>query len=155
MIQKEILLIGIEQRIGICPQWEEIILVLPPNDSYWVSIYNAEIYLYIDSDGIDSNGYLFILGGNINIFSEGTGANEPIDHNGNFSLYNAEILGVGTGGLEFVHECIKKGNQMYGFYSGVITKDKKLEIEDENNQIIKSERITKDINIIFSILPQK
>ena len=108
MSQNEILLIGIEQRIGICPQWEEIILVLPPNDSYWVSIYNAEIYLYTDSDGIDSNGYLFILGGNINIFSEGTGANEPIDHIGNFSLYNAEILGVGTGGLEFVHECIKK-----------------------------------------------
>ena len=56
----------------------------PPNDSYWVSIYNAEIYLYTDSDGIDSNGHLFIHGGNINIFSEGTGANEPIDHNGNF-----------------------------------------------------------------------
>ncbi len=56
----------------------------PPNDSYWVSIYNAEIYLYTDSDCIDSNGHLFILGGNINIFSEGTGANEPIDHNGNF-----------------------------------------------------------------------
>ena len=121
----------------------------PPNDSYWISIYNAEIYLYTNSDGIDANGHLFIHGGNINIFSEGTGANEPIDHNGNFTLFNAEILGVGTGGLEFVHEGIKKGNQMYGFYSGMIKKDKKLEIKDDNNQIIKSEIITKDINYIF------
>ena len=121
----------------------------PPNDSYWVSIYNCEIDLFTNSDGIDANGHLFIHGGNINIFSEGRGANEPIDHNGNFTLFNAEILGVGTGGLEFVHEGIKKGNQMYGFYSGMISKDKMLEIKDENNQIIKTGKITKDINYIF------
>lgn len=121
----------------------------PPNDSYIVSIYDGEIYLFTDSDGIDANGHLYIHGGNINIFSEGRGANEPIDHNGNFTLFNAEILGVGTGGLEFVHEGIKKGNQMYGFCSGMISKDKKLEILDENNQIVKEGNITKDINYIF------
>ena len=49
----------------------------------------------------------------------------------------------------FVHADIKKGNQMYGFYSGMISKDKKLEIQDENNKIVKEGLITKDINYIF------
>ena len=42
-----------------------------------------------------------------------------------------------------------KGNQKYAFYSGVITKDKKLEIRDENDALVKDGEITKDINYIF------
>ena len=121
----------------------------PPNDSFIISIFGGEIYVYTDSDGIDCNGHLYIHGGDINIFSEGKGANEPIDHNGNFTLFNAEILGVGTGGLEYVHEGIKKGNQMYAFYSGTITKNKKLEIYNEKDVLVKEGEITKDINYIF------
>ena len=102
-----------------------------PNDSYWIAIYGGELDLITNSDGIDSNGHIYIHGGKINIFSEGTGPNEPIDHNGNFSLFNTEILGVGTRGIEMVHRGIHKGNQMYAFYSGVISKDKELEILDE------------------------
>ena len=126
----------------------------PPNDSYCISIYDGEIYIYTDSDGIDSNGNLYIHGGNINIFSEGRGANEPIDHNGNFTLFNAEVLGIGTEGLEAVHEGIKVGNQMYAYYFGVITKDKTLEIQNEKNEVIKEGGITKDINYIFYSSPK-
>jgi hypothetical protein len=126
----------------------------PPNDSYCISIYDGEIYIYTDSDGIDSNGNLYIHGGNINIFSEGRGANEPIDHNGNFTLFNAEVLGVGTEGLEAVHEGIKLGNQMYAYHFGVITKNKLLEIQNEKNEVIKGGSITKDINYIFYSSPK-
>ena len=120
-----------------------------PNDSYWIAIYGGELDLITNSDGIDSNGHIYIHGGKINIFSEGTGPNEPIDHNGNFSLFNTEILGVGTRGIEMVHRGIHKGNQMYAFYSGVISKDKELEILDENNKKVNGGIITKDINYIF------
>ena len=89
--------------------WQAIFFA---NDSYWVSIYGGEINLITNSDGIDSNGHIYIHGGTLNIFSEGTGPNEPIDHNGNFSLFDSEILGVGTRGLEMVHRGIHKGNQM-------------------------------------------
>ena len=43
-----------------------------PNDSYFVSIQGGEINLITDSDGIDSNGHIYLHGGNIYIFSEGT-----------------------------------------------------------------------------------
>ena len=120
-----------------------------PNDSYIISIQGGEIYLYTDSDGIDSNGHIYLHGGNIYIFSEGQGPNEPIDHNGNFTLFNTEVLGVGTKGLEMVHKGIHKGNQKYAFHNGVISKDQKLEILDEKDKLVKDGEITKDINYIF------
>ena len=126
------------QRMGIIP-----------NDSVIVRIYGGEINLYTNSDGIDANGHIYIHGGRINIFSEGTGPNEPIDHDGNFTLFNSEILGVGTGGLEQVHKGVKKGNQMYAYYSGNIQKDKILEIIDDKNNYVNGGKITKDINYIF------
>jgi hypothetical protein len=135
--------------IGRAPGSNKTHIGAPPNDSCIVRIYDGEIYLYTDSDGIDTNGHIYIHGGNINIFSEGRGANEPIDHNGNFTLFNAEILGVGTGGLEYVHEGIKKGNEMYGFYYGSVPKNTILEIQDENEYVVKNVNITKDITYIF------
>ena len=121
----------------------------PPNDSCIIRIYDGEIYLYSDSDGIDSNGHIYIHGGNINIFSKEKGTDSPIDHNGNFTLFNAEVLGVGIGGAEYVHKGIKKGNEMYGYYKGFVPKNSTLEIQDENEYVVKNVNITKDISYIF------
>ncbi len=124
------------------------------NSSFYVSIYDAEIYIYCDGDGIDSNGNIFIHGGNINVFSQGNRDNEPIDHDGNFTLFNGEVLGVGSKGIEYIHEGIKKGNQMYAYYAGAITKNKLLEILNEKDELVKEGRITKDINYIFYSSPK-
>jgi hypothetical protein len=122
-----------------------------PNDSYIISIHGGELNLYTDSDGIDSNGHIYLHGGKIYIFSEGTGPNEPIDHNGNFTLFDTEILGVGTKGIEAVHQGIHRGNQKYAYYlaQSVISKDQKLEILNEKNELVKEGELTKDINYIF------
>jgi hypothetical protein len=98
----------------------------PPNPRYIIRIYNGDIYIETDSDGIDSNGNLYIHGGNINVYNIGNGANEPIDLSGNFTLFNSEVLSVGEGGVQFAHVALKKVNQMYAFYSGNFKKDKKL-----------------------------
>jgi hypothetical protein len=121
----------------------------PPNPRYIIRIYNGDIYIETDSDGIDSNGNLYIHGGNINVYSVGTGANEPIDLSGNFTLFNAEVLSVGAGGVQFAHVALKKGNQMYAFYSGNVKKDQKLLIKDESGKVVKEGSITKNINYIF------
>ena len=52
------------------------------NASFYISIYDGEIYVYCDGDGIDSNGNIFIHGGDINVFSQGNRDKEPIDHDG-------------------------------------------------------------------------
>jgi len=51
--------------------------------------------------------------------------------------------------MECIHDGIKKGNEMYAYYKGDITKDKTLIIKNENNEIVKKCSITKDINYIF------
>ena len=119
------------------------------NSSYYISIYDGEIYVFCDGDGIDSNGNIFIHGGDIKVFSQGNRDNEPVDHDGNFTLFNGDLLGVGSRGMEYIHSGIKKGNEMYAYYSGSISKDKTLKIKDENNNVVKEGEITKDINYIF------
>ena len=126
----------------------------PGNSSYSISIFDGEIYVYSASDGIDSNGNVFIHGGSISIFSKGSGTDEPIDHNGNLTLFNGEVLGVGCEGIESVHEGIMKGNQMYAFYSGAITKDKSLEITNERDEVVKEGSIDRDITYIFYTSPK-
>ena len=121
----------------------------PPNPRYIIRIYDGEIYVETDSDGIDSNGNLYIHGGSINIYSVGNGANEPIDLSGNFTLFNAEVLSVGAGGVQFAHVALKKGNQMYAFYNGKVSKNQKLLIKDESGKVVKEGYITKNINYIF------
>ena len=119
------------------------------NASYYISIYGGEVNVFCDGDGIDSNGNIFIHGGDIRVFSQGNRDNEPVDHDGNFTLFNGEILGVGSRGMEYIHEGIKKGNMMYAYYAGDITKDKTLTIKNGNNEVVKEGEITKDINYIF------
>ena len=88
------------------------------NASYYISIYGGEVYVFCDGDGIDSNGNIFMHGGDIRVFSQGNRDNEPVDHDGNFTLFNADLLGVGSKGMEYIHSGIKKGNEMYAYYAG-------------------------------------
>ena len=119
------------------------------NASYYISIYSGDIYVFCDGDGIDSNGNIFIHGGNISVFSQGNRDNEPIDHDGNFTLFNGEVLGVGSQGIDKIHDGIQKGNEMYAFYAQAISQNQYLRIKNENNEIIREEYINKDINYIF------
>ena len=125
----------------------------PGNNSYSISIFDGDIYVFSESDGIDTNGNVYVHGGKLTIYSKGDGSDEPIDHNGNFTLYNAEVLGVGSKGVDNVHNCIKNGNLMYAYYSGIIEENKLLEITNEKNEIVKEGRITKKINYIFYSSP--
>ena len=123
------------------------------NSSYFISFYGGEINVFCDGDGLDSNGNVFIHGGDINIFSKTTGDNEPIDHDGNFTLFSATVLGVGSKGMEYVHNGISKGNQMYAYYSQSISKNKILKIKNGDGDIVKQGNITKNIDYIFYTSP--
>ena len=126
----------------------------PGNSSYTISIFGGEIYVYSESDGIDTNGNIYIHGGSLSIFSKGFGSDAAIDHNGNFTLFNAEILGVGSVGYESVHEYINKGNLMYGVYIGAITENKIIQIRNEKNEVVKEGYINKDVDYIFYCSPE-
>ena len=122
------------------------------NSSYFLSVYGGEINVYCSADGIDSNGNIFIHGGDINIFSQANSEgrdNEPVDHDGNFTLFDGTLFGAGNRGMEYVHNGISKGNQMYAYYNRSIEANKILKIKDENNGIIKEVTFPKTVNYTF------
>ena len=123
------------------------------NSSYFISIYGGEINVFCDGDGLDSNGNIFIHGGDINVFSQGNQDNEPIDHDGNFTLFNAKVLCAGAKGMEYVHSGLQKGNQAYAYYSQSINKNQLLTIKNGDGNVVKTANITKNINYIFYSSP--
>ena len=103
--------------------------------SFYISIYDGEIYVFCDGDGIGSNSNIFIHGVDINVFIQSNRDNEPNDHDGNFTLFNGHVLGVGAKGILYIYPGIKNGNQMYAYYVWAITKDKLLEIREESMRL--------------------
>ena len=125
------------------------------DSSDFISIYGGEIYVYCNGDGLDSNGNIYIHGGDINIFSQGNnGDNEPIDHDGDFTLFNAIVLGAGSKGMEYVHSGIDKGNQKYAYYTKSVNSNTVLKIIDGNGNIEKQVTITKTVSYIFYSSPK-
>ena len=123
------------------------------NASYYVAIHGGEVNVFCDGDGIDSNGNIFFHGGVVNVFSQGNRDNEPIDHDGNFTLFNADVLCAGSKGMEQIHAGILKGNMMYAYYSAAVTKDKTIKVKNESGEVVREGRITKDINYMFYSSP--
>ena len=126
----------------------------PGNNSYSISVFGGDIYVYSESDGIDTNGNVFIHGGKLTIYSKGDGTDEPIDHNGNFTFYNGEMLGVGSKGVDTVHRGMNGGNLLFAFYSGKIKANHLLEIRNENDEIVKEGNIYQKIDYIFYSSPK-
>ena len=123
------------------------------NASYYIAIHGGEVNVFCDGDGIDSNGNIFFHGGVVNVFSQGNRDNEPIDHDGSFTLFNTDVLCAGSKGMEQIHAGILKGNMMYAYYSSAVTKDKTIKVKNESGEIIREGRITKDINYMFYSSP--
>ena len=115
---------------------------------HFISIYGGNINLFSKGSGLNSKGNIFIHGGNINIFSENQDK-MSIKHLGNFTLFDSTIICVGTQASKQIHEEILKGNQFYAFCNENIDGNKILKIKNEINNIIKEISITKNINYIF------
>ena len=106
------------------------------NSSYFISIYGGEINIFCEGDGLDSNGNIFIHGGDVNVFSAKSGDNEPVDHDGNFTLFDVskdKILKIKNGNGDIVKEGNITKTIDYIFYSSPDTnKNYKLYIYDKN-----------------------
>ena len=122
------------------------------NNDLFVSIYDGIINVLCSGDGIDSNGAVYIYGGEIKVISQGTREgqdNEPIDHEGDFILLNGELLLGGNKGMEYVHNRITKGNQKYAYYTSNIEENKIIKIKNDEGKEIKNVNIPKSISYVF------
>ena len=124
----------------------------PVDNDIYIAIYDGVINVLCKGDGIDSNGAIHVHGGQINVFSQGPDEgldNEPFDHDGNFTIYDGEILCGGNKGIEAVHEGITKGNETFAYYMNKINVSQYLKIKDENGKDIRQHKIPKNIGYVF------
>ena len=124
----------------------------PVDNDIYIAIYDGIINVICKGDGIDSNGAIHVHGGQINVFSQGPDEgwdNEPFDHDGNFTLYNGEVLCGGNQGIEPVHEGITKGNEKYAYYTEKLNASNILKIKDENGKEIRQHKLLKNISYVF------
>ena len=74
----------------------------------------GKLYLNADGDGLDSNGNLYIYGGNIEVWGAASGGDdEPFDHDEDLTISDATVFAAGSQGTEYLHNGIDSINQGY------------------------------------------
>ena len=70
------------------------------DNSYSINVYGGNIYVNCTGDGLDSNGSLNLLGGDITVLSmQGGGDNSPLDAEGTITINGATVFAAGSRGM--------------------------------------------------------
>ncbi len=70
------------------------------SSNYSLNIYGGSFYIDCEGDGLDSNGALNILGGNVTVLSMRSGGdNSPLDCDGTITINNATVFAAGSRGM--------------------------------------------------------
>ena len=84
------------------------------DDTPSINLYGGKLYLNADGDGLDSNGNLYIYGGNIEVWGAASGGDdEPFDHDEDLTISDATVFAAGSQGTEYLHNGIDSINQGY------------------------------------------
>ena len=122
--------------------------------SYGIEVYvtGGDLFINATGDGIDSNGNLDFLGGNITVFSGAAGGNEaPFEADGNWFLGGATVFGAGT---DAEQEIPNGGNQPYFIDRTFRFESTIIRMDDSNgNHPNFHEALPRDIDYIFYSYP--
>ena len=69
------------------------------NSAYSLNISGGSLYVNADGDGLDSNGALNLTGGKIEVWSQSSGDNEPLDSDGSLYVQGATVFAAGCAGM--------------------------------------------------------
>ena len=85
--------------------------------SYSLNIYGGRVTVNADGDGLDSNGALTLTGGNITVWGQSSGDNEPLDCDGTLTVEGATVFAAGCAGMGTVSS-INSSTQSFISYGG-------------------------------------
>ena len=83
---------------------------------YSLNIMGGDVYVNADGDGLDANGALTLTGGNIEVWGQSSGDNEPMDYDGTLTVKGATIFAAGCAGMGVASP--SNGSQSYVSYGG-------------------------------------
>ena len=118
----------------------------------YVKFIGGDLTLTSNEDGIDSNGDIFISGGNISIFAATSSADQPIDQDGELIITGGNIIAAGSTQMGGVSATTN--NQTAKTYTGTINSGFTLVVSDNsNNNELASLTFPKEANYIYFSFP--
>lgn len=118
--------------------------------NYSLNIYGGDFYVNCTGDGLDSNGALNLLGGDITVLSmRANGDNSPIDADGTVTIKGATVFAAGSPGME---GNISASGQGYYRSTNSYSANTVLNISS-GGSVVRSEKLVRNINFLFYTSP--
>lgn len=118
------------------------------DEDAFIVINNGSLYINANGDGIDSNGYIEINGGNVIIEGPISNGNSSIDYGISASIKNADLISVGSSGMASNFTDSNQGVIMYNT-SKSYDSETKIKLLDEKGKVIIEFETTKSFSSII------
>lgn len=120
-------------------------------DEIGITISGGKVVISAGSDGIDSNGYLNLSGGEVYISCRMTGGDGPIDHDGVFTVTGGLLLSTGGSTADSKGYTVADGMTCTNLSISNVPTDKAVSVKDSDGNVIASHTFDKSGSGIFLI----
>ena len=118
--------------------------------NYTLNIYGGSFYIDCQGDGLDSNGALNLLGGNITVLSmRASGDNSPLDADGTITIKGATVFGAGSRGMGVN---LSSGSQSAYTNTNSYNANTVINITSSGS-VVRSEKMVRNINYLIYSSP--
>lgn len=120
-------------------------------DETGITIGGGKVVISAGSDGIDSNGYFNLSGGEVYISCRMTGGDGPIDHDGVFTVTGGLLLSTGGGTADSKGYTVADGMTCTNLSISDVPTGKAVSVKDSDGNVIASHTFDKSGSGIFLI----
>ena len=120
-------------------------------DENGITISGGKVVISAGSDGIDTNGYLNLSGGEVYISCRMTGGDGPIDHDGVFTVTGGLLLSTGGGTADSKGYTVADGMTCTNLSISDVPTGKAVSVKDSDGNVIASHTFDKSGSGIFLI----
>lgn len=125
------------------------------NSEYAIYINGGTLYVKAAGDGLDSNGDIFISGGNIIVYGAAAGGpgsdNFPFDHDGSFVITGGYIFGAGSSQME---EGVQSSTQGYVVNRNTYSQGDVICVMDSQGNVFFTETLAERVNYMMYSSPE-
>lgn len=118
--------------------------------NYSINVYGGSVYVNCMGDGLDSNGALNLLGGDLTVLSmQGGGDNSPIDSDGTVTINGATIFAAGSRGMG-----VNLSGASQKAYTNTSSYNANTVVNvTSSGSVLRSEKLVRNVNYILYSAP--
>ena len=120
------------------------------SSEYALWIYGGDLYVNANGDGLDANGNIYLYGGNVEVWGQSSGDNEPLDYDGNLTVNGAKIFAAGCTGMGQASP--GSGSQSYVNKSASVSSGRVVTVSSGGSTVYQTQA-PKSVSYIFYSAP--